>query len=423
MVTLHYLLHHLLQNPELYEQELEKRFKDASLVSQVIKTYEEWKKEQQSLENLRHQVNQANKEIPTLSAEAKQSKIAEMKEISEKIKDLENLTKNLRQHLDDLLYQIPNLTWSGIPIGPDSDSNKEIAVYGSKPEFDFQPKNYYDLPCFQRDYLSEKGVEACGFRGYYIRGELARFQKVLFEWVLDRLLTKGFEYVIPPILVNEKVMYGTGFFPAGREDVYEVLAGDKTYFLTGTSEASLMFMYSNAVLDLQEPLKLTAQTRCFRKEAGAHGKDTRGGLRVNQFEKVETVFICRPEESDKVFEEMTKIFHETLDLLGLYYRDMEICSGDISSKNYRQIDIEGFFPAQETFRELCSSSNCTDYQTRNLNIRYRKSDGSLELTHSLNCTGITNRTMFAIMEQYQQADGKVKVPQVLVSRFGKEYLE
>lgn len=415
-------LQHLVQNPQIYEEELKKRYKDPGIVGKLLEIYQKWKNKQSALESLRHQVNLASKQIPTLSQEAKKLKIQEMKEISEKIDILEKNIKDLKESVDSLIYQIPNLTWSKIPVGVDSDSNLQIAVYGIEPKFTFTPKNYYELPVFQRDYLSEKGVEACGFRGYYIRGELAKFQKVLFEWVLERLLAKGFEYVIPPIFVNEKVMYGTGFFPAGREDVYEVIAGNKNFFLTGTSEVSLMFMYSDQVLDLDRPLKLTAQTRCFRKEAGAHGKDTKGGLRVNQFEKIETVFICKPEQAEEVFEEMTNIFHETLDLLGIYYRDLEVCSGDISVKNYRQIDIEAYFPAQKTFRELCSSSNCTDFQTRNLNIKYKKDD-QLDLAYSLNCTGITNRTMFAIMEQYQQLDGRIKIPEVLVAKFGKEYLE
>ena len=416
-------LTHLLQNPQTYRDELQKRFKNPEIVDQIVEIQENYKPKLQELENLRRQKNEFNEVVIKLSGEEKIAKINEMKAVAEQIKGLEGDVRELKERLDELLYLVPNLTWDGIPIGRDGDSNVETATYNTKPSFDFEPKNYYDLPVFQRDYLSEKGVEACGFRGYYAKGELAKFQKVLFDWVFDRLMEKGFEYVIPPIFVNEKVMTGTGFFPSGKEDAYKVSDGERDFYLTGTSEAALMFLHSNEVLDLTTPKKLTAWTRCFRNEAGSYGKDTKGGIRVTQFEKIETVLICKPEDSEKVFEEMTNIFKGTLDLLGLCYHDLEVSSGDIGTKNYRQIDIEAWFPAQNTYRELASSSNCTDYQTRTLNIKYKNQIGEAELTHSLNCTGVTNRAMFAIMEQFQDENGRVKIPQVLQARFGKEWLE
>jgi seryl-tRNA synthetase len=358
-----------------------------------------------------------------LSGEEKSAKIAEMKVVSENIKVLEGEVRELKESLDNLVAVIPNLTWEGMPAGKDSNSNLETAVYGSKPEFDFVPKNYYDLPLFKRDYLSQKGVEAAGFRGYYVTGELAKFQRVLFNWVLDRLIKLDFEYVIPPIAVTEDLMKGTGFFPSGKDDVFVLSDGKDTKFVPGTSEPQLMFRYSNETLDLTQPKKLTAWTTCFRKEIGSYGKDVKGGFRVHQFEKIETVFICKPEDVYSVFDQMTAVFHDTLDQLGIYYHDLETCTGDNSLKNHRMIDIEAWFPAEERFRELCSSSICTDYQTRNLNIKYKKDDGTSELAYSLNCTGITSRTMLVVMEQFQQADGRVKIPAVLQDRFGKEFLE
>ena len=346
-----------------------------------------------------------------------------MKSVSNQIKESEDTQRNLKTELDLLISKIPNLTWEGIPVGPDDSANVEINVFGLKPDYNFTPKFYYDLPVFKRDYLSEKGVEAAGFRGYYITGELAKFQRALFNWVLDRVLEQGFDLVIPPIAVNENVMIGTGFFPTGMDDVYEVIEGDRTKYLTGTSEPSLMFMESNKHLELEKPRLITAWTTCFRKEIGAHGKDTKGGIRVHQFEKVEMVALCKPENSAKIFDMLTQLFSSNLDLLGLHYHHLEVSSGDISIKNYRQIDIEAWFPASQDFRELSSSSNCTDYQTRNLNITYTNSESQKELAHSLNCTGITNRAMFAIMEQFQKADGSVKVPEVLRKYYPREILE
>ena len=416
-------MEHLIKNPDLYSDELKKRFKDVTLVERIVNLHIELKPLQAQLELLRAKKNQFNNIVITLSGAQKQEKISEMREVSNNIQSLEEQTKIINSQIEDLLYQVPNLTWSGIPVGPNSDSNIETAVHGAKPVYDFQPKNYYELPVFIRDYDNKRGVEASGFRGYYIQGQLALLQKALFDWSLGRLIEKGFNYIIPPVFVQDEVMYGTGFFPAGVEDAYEIKVGDRSFWLPGTSEAALMFYHSNQVLDLSIPVKLAAHTRCFRKEAGAYGKDTKGGIRVTQFEKIETVFICRPEDSYKVFDEMTSIFRETLDLLGLYYHDLETSSGDNSNKNHRMIDIEAWFPAQETFRELASSSNCTDYQTRTLNIKTNLDNGEKVFAHSLNCTGITNRTMFAIMEQFQQSDGRVKIPEVLVKAFGKEYLE
>jgi seryl-tRNA synthetase len=415
-------LNHLLNNPDIYRQELTKRFRNVDLVDQILQTHGKYKPAQDKLETLRQKKNQFNDLVISLQGEEKMAKITEMKEVSNQIKELEDITKDLHSQIQKLVNQIPNLTWEGMPVAKDSDGNVEIAQYGTKPEFDFEPLNYYDLPVFKRDYDSQKGVEAAGFRGFYIKGNLARLQKALFDWALERLIKKGFNYIIPPIFVNEDVMLGTGFFPDGREDCYTVGAGDREFYLPGTSEAVLMYYHRGETLDLLDPIKLTAYTRCFRKEAGAYGKDTKGGIRVNQFEKIETVFLCKPSQSYKVFDEMTGIFHETVDQLGLFYHDLETSTGDNGLKNHRMIDIEAWFPAQNTFREVCSSSNCTDYQTRTLNIKC-EDGGETVLAHSLNCTGITNRTLFAIMEQFQQKDGRVKIPSVLVPYYGKEILD
>jgi seryl-tRNA synthetase len=413
----------LSENPSIYAIELKKRGKNPDLVTQTKEKHEEWKKTQSQLELQRKAKNDFNQRISSLTAEEKPVELVKMKILSETIKALEDQANSLYSNYTDLLAQIPNLTWDGIPVGPDDSANVETSVIGNKPEFDFEPKNYYDLPVFKRDYLGEKGVEAAGFRGYYIIGELAKLQRVLFNWTLDRLLAKGFEFVMPPIMVNEQVMEGTGFFPSGREDVFEVSSGERTKFLVGTSEAQLMFLESGKTLELDKPRRLTAWTTCFRKEIGTYGKDTKGGIRVHQFEKVETVYLCRPDQTQQVFEEMINIFHETLNELGLYYHNLEVSTGDISLKNHRQIDIEAWFPAQQAFRELCSSSICTDYQTRNLGIKCYDQQGNVVLAHSLNCTGITNRTMFAIMEQFQDEQGRVRIPKVLMSRFGKELLD
>ncbi|MGL4757965.1 MAG: serine--tRNA ligase [Patescibacteria group bacterium] len=415
-------LKHLTANPELYELELKKRNKNPDLASQLSNHNKKLLEENKILDALRQKKNEFNDQVIKLSGEEKSKSIIEMQSLSQKIKDQEKLVSELKTIVSETLYKIPNLTSDQTPVGKDSDSNVVSEYFGTKKEMSFEPKNYFDLPVFKRDYLGEKGVEAFGSRGYYIKGDLAILQRALYDYILESLVNSGFEYVIPPILVNEKTMYGTGFFPDGVEDAYSVNSSDKTFYLVGTSEAPLMYMYSNSTIDLTEPVLLTAFTPCFRKEAGSYGKDTQGGIRVHQFDKIETVAICKPEDSAKVFDLLTKTFTNNIQKLDLHFQHLEVCTGDISIKNNRQVDIEAWFPAQKQYRELASSSNCTDYQTRTLGITFIDQDGNKAIAHSLNCTGITNRALFALLEQFQQEDGSVLIPEELAKRTGKNIL-
>ena len=208
-------------------------------------------------------------------------------------------------------------------------------------------------------------------------------------------------------------------------DIYKI-SGDKEFYLVGTSEAPLMFLESGNTVEEDKPRLMTAWTSCFRKEAGSYGKDTQGGIRVHQFEKVETVCICSPDKSSQMFDFLLDTFTESMLEFGLYLRWLEVCSGDMPIKNHRQVDVEAWFPAQGDkgmFRELSSCSNCTDYQTQNLKIYTKDSSGSKILAHSLNCTGVTTRAMFAIIEQFQTAEGKVKLPPILATKYGQEFLD
>jgi seryl-tRNA synthetase len=412
----------LSQDPTPYIEELKKRNKNPLLATDLADLHNLYLLEQQKLDLLRQKKNLFNDEVIKLQGEEKAAAISTMRTISDQIKSQELIVNEIKSKSEQIHYKIPNLTSSHTPVGKDSDDNKVLQYFGDKPSYSFTPKHYHELPIFKKNYLGEKGVEAFGTRGYYIKGDLALLQKALFDYILETIIAKGYDYVIPPIMVNDKTMYGTGFFPDGIEDAYVVNASDKTFYLVGTSEAPLMFMNSNSTVDLTDPILLTAFTPCFRKEAGSYGQDTQGGIRVHQFDKIETVAICKPEQSDAVFDTITKIFTENMQSLGLHFQHLEVCTGDISIKNNRQIDVEAWFPAQERYRELASSSNCTDYQTRNLNITYLDFDGNKQISHSLNCTGVTNRTMFAILEQFQQEDGSIRVPQVLQGKLGKEIL-
>ena len=412
----------LVTDPSIYITELTKRNTNPQIALDLQTVYLNNTELQKELDSKRQIKNQFNQEVISLKGEQKQEAISKMRIISDEIAILEDNTNLLKKEIENLSYQIPNLTSKETPIGKNENDNVAIVTVGTKPSFEFQPKHYHELPIFKRDYLGIKGVEAFGARGYYIKGELAKLQKVMFQYVLEKLENSGFEYIIPPILVNEKVMYGTGFFPDGIEDTYQVTVSDKKYYLVGTSEAPLMYLHSNTTLDLTNPIMLMAQTPCFRKEAGSYGKDTQGGIRVHQFDKLETVVICKPEDASKMFNLITQVASTTIQDFGLCFNQLEICTGDISKKNHRQIDLEAWFPAQESFRELCSSSNCTDYQTRNLGIYYLNDQGKKTLSYSLNCTGVVNRFLYAILENYQQADGSIVLPKLLADRMNKKVI-
>jgi seryl-tRNA synthetase len=409
-------------NPTPYINEMVRRSKDPYIIESLQQNYLNYIDLNKQLDSKRAIKNSFNDKVIKLQGEEKSKAIVEMKLISTAIKELEQKVTEKKTIIDDLIYKIPNPTSDKTPIGKNSDDNVILKVLGEKQVFSFEPIHYHELPIFKKDYLGEKGVDAFGSRGYYIKGDLARLQYILFQYVLEKITAKGFQYIVPPILVNEKTLYGTGFFPDGIEDTYHVSAGDKTFYLVGTSEAPLMFMHSDSVVDLTKPILLTAQTPCFRKEAGSYGKDTQGGIRVHQFDKVETVALCKPEDADKVFDLLTETFVENARSLGLTLHYLEVCTGDISIKNHRQIDIEAWFPAQKQFRELASSSNCTDYQTRNLNTTYIDSNGNKSLAYSLNCTGVVNRMLYAILEQNQCEDGSVILPHELAKRFGKDLI-
>jgi seryl-tRNA synthetase len=414
---------HLNNNQELYIKELTKRFGDSNTVAEIAKTHQNLVKNQKQLDDLRAVKNAFNLVVKDLSPEQKKLKLEEMKEVSIQITNFEKQVSNLKTLQEELLCKIPNLTSDQSPIGKDDQANIEIFKNGTvktELEFGFLPKNYYDLPIFKRDYLGNKGVEAFGTRGYYIKGTLAKLQKAMFEIVNENIAAYGFEYVICPILVNDKTLFGTGFFPSGIEDTYKVSAGDKTFYLVGTSEAPLMFLNSNSTVNLNNPIKITSQTPCFRKEAGSYGKDVAGGIRVHQFDKTEMVIICKPEQGPQMFDEFIKLATKNIELFELAYHHLEVSTGDMSIKNHRQIDLEAWFPAQGKYRELCSASNCTDYQTRALNITYLDQNGIKQVAHSLNCTGVVNRMLFAILEQNQLVDGSVKLPKLLAQKIGQD---
>ncbi|MCD5374963.1 serine--tRNA ligase [Candidatus Gracilibacteria bacterium] len=405
---------HLAQNVERYAKELEIRGGNPEYAIQAKDIYDTWKSQKITLDELLQKKNDFNKTISSLSVEEKQVGLSEMKVISDEVKQKESDFKNTSELLTKAISKIPNLSYDEIPVGKNDLDNPVVQSWGKKPEFDFEAKPYYELDVYKKYVDQKTGAELMGARGYFMRGEMAKFQKVLFNWVEQIIWDNGFEPMYVPLMLNEKTMTDIGNLPDFDGQLYEVAINEDTkYYLIPSSEQALMGYYAKKhVGDLKEPILVMANTTCFRKESGSYGKDQQGILRVHQFEKIEIDALCRPEDNEKVFALNAKMNEDIYSKLGLHFRAVEVCSGDLPAKHHKQIDYEAWFPGEGKFREVCSNGAASDYQTRGLKTTY-DIDGQREFAWSLNCTAVTFRTGLAIMEQFQTKDGKVAIPEVL----------
>ena len=328
--------------------------------------------------------------------------VEELKQVKEDLRRLEGELSTAEARRDELLQKVPNPAHESVPDSATDDTEGEVLrEVGERPEI-ADPKDHLALG----RYDMERGARLSGSRFGYIVGDAARLSLALYRWALDRLVAEGFTPVIPPVLVREEAMYGTGFFPAERFEIYEV--AEEGLFLTGTSEVALAGLHMGEILEREElPLRYTAFSANFRREAGAAGRDTRGMFRVHQFNKVEMFAYTLPEESWDEFDRLVGIEESLVQELGLPYRVLNIAAGELSAAAAKRIDIEAWFPSQERYREITSASNTTDYQARRLGIRYRADSGT-EFVHTLNGTAVTDRWALAILENFQG-----EVPEVL----------
>jgi seryl-tRNA synthetase len=337
--------------------------------------------------------------------------LRQLERVKAELQELEGRMAEAEQERRRLLERVPNPPQDDAPDGFSEEDARELRRVGDTPTFDFEPRDHLALAEPHGWIDVERGSKVSGSRFAYRTGELALTELALYRFALDRLTKKGFLPVLPPVLVREEAMYGTGFFPTDEVNIYGVERDD--LFLSGTSEVALAAMRMGEVLDEQElPLRYAGYSTCFRREAGAAGKDTRGMFRVHQFDKVEMFVFTLPEQSEAEHEHLLAIEEELLQELGIPYRVVDVAAGDLGAPAARKFDIEGWFPAQQRYRELTSTSNTTDYQARRLEVRARR-DGRLVHVHTLNGTAVTARTLIALMENFQQADGSIAVPAVL----------
>ncbi|MGV2497046.1 serine--tRNA ligase [Pelagerythrobacter aerophilus] len=361
--------------------------------------------------------NDASKAIGQAMAQGDKDKAealkAEVAELKQTLPALEEEDRALAAELQDALARLPNLPADDVPAGEDESANVELSQWGKRREFAFAPKEHADLgPALGMDF--ETGANISGARFTFLRGAMARLHRALGQFMLDRQTAEnGYTECAPPLLVRDEAAFGTGQLPKFTEDLFRTTDGR---WLIPTAEVSLTNAVREQIIDEATfPIRMTALTPCFRSEAGAAGKDTRGFIRQHQFEKVELVSVVRPEESEAEHERMTECAEGVLQALGLPYRKMLLCAGDMGATARKTYDLEVWLPGQGAWREISSCSNCGDYQARRMNARYRP-EGSkkTEFVHTLNGSGLAvGRTLVAILENYQQEDGSVEVPEAL----------
>ena len=346
--------------------------------------------------------------------EVRQGLIASMQTLKTEIQEVEEKMKPVMEEWQALMLQVPNIPDMSVPDGDSDEDNVEIKVWGEQPKFDFDPKDHVEIMTNLGMVDFERGTKVHGFRGYYLMGDGARLSWAIWNYANQFFGDKGFDPLLVPSIVRKNNLYGTGHLPNEADDVYHTQDED---YLIGTSEISTMGFYGDEVLEKEQfPIKHLAFSPCFRREAGSHGKDTKGLIRVHEFFKVEQVVLCEAshEESVKNHEEINRNTESFIESLGIPYHTVLNCGGDLGQGQVKKYDIELWVPLEEKYREISSASYFHDFQTRRFNIRYRDEDGKLKYAHSLNCTAIpTPRILVSLIENFQQADGSVLIPEAL----------
>ncbi|MFT8728079.1 MAG: serine--tRNA ligase [Liquorilactobacillus ghanensis] len=403
------------QNESDVKARLATRGVKAELIDQLLAADQQRRDLVVKSETLRQQRNEVSEQI----AQAKRNKktadeeIARMKQVGQQIKQIEEKLKEVQVKVQDWAARLPNLPNPTIPVGPDESYNVEIKKVGTPKEFTFKPKPHWEIGEKLGILDFERGAKASGSRFLYYVGLGAKLERAVYNFMLDEHEKEGYTEILPPYLVNAASMYGTGQFPKFKEDVFQIQNQDLT--LIPTAEVPLTNYYRDEVIPTEKlPVYFTALSPSFRSEAGSAGRDTRGLIRLHQFNKVEMVKYCRPETSYDELEKMTINAGNILEKLGLPYHIITLSTGDMGFSAAMTHDLEVWIPAQNTYREISSCSNCEDFQARRAHIQYRDEKGKLNFVHTLNGSGLAvGRTVAAILENYQNEDGTVTVPEVL----------
>jgi seryl-tRNA synthetase len=402
------------EEPERIKESERRRDKDPERVDSVREIDEEWRETRQRADSLRQERNELSRKVAEKKQEGEDAdeEIARVKEIKQEIEELEEREKELKQERDELRYEIGNILHESVPSGEDEEDNVEVAKWGDKPEQGFDVTPHADI-VEERDLAdTEKASEIVGSRFFYLKNELVALNLALQRFALDRLTERGFTPMRTPHALGHEAMEAAAELDDFEEQLYGIEGED--LYLIATSEQTLASYHYDEILEPAKlPHKYAGVSTCFRREAGSHGKDTKGVFRVHEFEKVEQYVFCEPDESWERFEDLRDNFESIFRDLDLHYRIVNVCTGDMNDNAAKKFDLEAWFPAQNRYRELVSCSNCTDYQARKLDVRIRGEEN--RTAHTLNSTALaTQRAICAILEQNQREDGTVEVPEVLV---------
>ncbi|MHB1405032.1 MAG: serine--tRNA ligase [Desulfitobacteriaceae bacterium] len=411
-------------NPEIVKEALAKRNSTLKL-DDFLRQEEQRRKVLYEVENLKARRNQVSEEVGRRkkSGEAAESLIVEMRDVGQQIKSLEEQLTKIEQETEAVLFEIPNIPHVSVPVGTDESANVQVRSWGMPRKFEFEPLPHYDVG-ERLDILDfARAGKVTGARFTFYKGLGAKLERALISFMLDRHTAKGYLEILPPYMVNRNSMVGTGQLPKFEEDAFKVTGTD--YFLIPTAEVPVTNLYRDEILDGQNmPIYYCAYSACFRAEAGSAGRDTRGLIRQHQFNKVELVKFCLPENSYDELEKLTGDAESILQELELPYRVMTLATGDLGFSSAKTYDLEVWLPSFNTYREISSCSNFEDFQARRANIRFRREPkGKPEYVHTLNGSGLAiGRTVAAILENYQEKDGSVRVPKALQPYMGVEVI-
>ena len=413
------------ENKDLVQKAAEdKRFKVD--LDKLLELDDQLKVKKNELEVLQAERNSLSKQIgKAASNEEREELKAKVSEFKPKMAELEHVVKDLDAKVQEELLRVPNPAREDVPVGKDDADNVQVKTWGEIPEFGFKLKDHVELGKLHDIIDIERGVKLAGSRSYVLKGDGARLEQALLNFTLDHLHKKGYTQLTVPVLVLEDAMVGTGYFPNGRDQAYCVEKDNLA--LVGTSEVPMVSYYSKEMLKEENlPIRLTAQSTCFRREAGTYGKDTKGLYRVHQFQKVEQVIlgVADKEDTDKLHNELLQNSEEIMQALELPYQVVYVCTGDLGQGQVRKHDIETWMPSRSSYGETHSCSTFYDFQARRLGIRYKNSEGKKKVCFTLNNTAIaTPRVLIPLLEMHQQEDGRIKIPKVLQPYMGgQEYI-
>ncbi|MBQ46367.1 MAG: serine--tRNA ligase [Zetaproteobacteria bacterium] len=405
---------YIRENPDLIKKAcVDKRFN--ADIDQLLVTDKQMQELRLELEALQNKRNTTSKAIGKAKPEEREALKAEVAAIKPKMEELNHTLHQLQETFEQYMLEVPAPQRNDVPVGKDEKDNIEIKQWGSKPSFDFKAKNHIELGEALGIIDLERGVKIAGSRSYVLKGDGARLEQAILRFSIDKLIRKGYTLMQVPMLVSEHAMVGTGYFPNGRDQAYCV-EKDKMA-LAGTSEVPMVSYYGNEILKEAElPIRMCAQTTCYRREAGAAGRDTYGFYRVHQFQKIEQVIFAPADEdiSVQLHDELLQNAEEIMQDLGLHYRVVYVCSGDLGQGQIRKHDIETWMPSRNSYGETHSCSTFHDFQARRMKIRYKDKNGKNIICYTLNNTAFASpRGMIPVIENYQQADGRIMIPEAL----------